>query len=237
MKAILLAAGLGTRLGAAAGGLPKCMVEIGGTPVLAHNLEWLAASGIAEVAVNLHFRPEIVKAHFGDGSAFGASIRWSYEPELLGTAGTLWSLRDWLGGERFLVVYADNLIGCDLAAVTNLHERRGAMATVALFSRDDVSRSGVAELDHDDRILRFVEKPQPRQTASRWVSAGLLVLEPSALRYAPKTGDVGRDLLPALLAASEPVIGYRMGQAESLFWIDTPEDLARTTAGVGGSAR
>jgi NDP-sugar pyrophosphorylase family protein len=109
--------------------------------------------------------------------------------------------------------------------------------TIALFRREDVAASGVAELGDDDRILRFVEKPRQGETESRWVNAGLLVLEPQALRYAPSTGDIGRDLLPAMLAAGERVIGYRMGEGESLFWIDTPEDLDRTVSAAGGGSR
>lgn len=235
MKAVLLAAGLGTRLGALTEHTPKCMVEVGGRPVLERNIEWLAAGGVHDLAVNLHHRADVVSGYFGDGSAHGVTIHWSHEVELLGTAGTLASLRGWIGSEHFLVVYADNLIGCDLHALVASHLAGTPAATVALFEREDVSASGVAELTHDDRIVRFVEKPSPGETDSRWVSAGLLVLGPRALALAPERGDIGHDLLPSLLDAGERVTGYRMGRDERLLWIDTPADLRQTASAVGGA--
>ena len=235
MKAVLLAAGLGIRLGALTEHAPKCMVEVGGRPVLERNIEWLAAGGIHDLAVNLHHHADVVSGYFGDGSAYGATIHWSDEVELLGTAGTLASLRQWIGSEHFLVVYADNLIGCDLQALVASHLAGTPAATVALFEREDVSASGVAELTHDDQIARFVEKPGPGETDSHWVNAGLLVLGPRALALAPERGDIGHDLLPRLLDAGERVSGYRMGPNERLFWIDTPDDLRLTESALGGA--
>lgn len=235
MKAVLLAAGLGTRLGALTEHTPKCMVEVGGRPVLQRNIEWLAAGGICDLAVNLHHQAKLVREYFGDGSPYGVTVHWSYEPDLLGTAGTLASLREWISSEPFVVVYADNLIGCDLHALIASHLAGTPAATVALFEREDVAASGVAELTQDDRIVRFLEKPSPGEIDSHWVSAGLLVLGPRALALAPERGDIGRDLLPTLLDAGEWVSGYRMGADERLFWIDTPADLLRTEAAVGGA--
>lgn len=228
MKAILLAAGFGTRLGELTHELPKCMIEVGGKPLLQRNIEWAASNGISEVAVNLHHAPELVTSHFRSHGC-PLQMHWSHEAELLGSAGTLRSLCDWIGDDRFAVIYADNLIHCDLRSVSEFHARLAAAATVALFRRDDVSQSGVAELDSEDRIMRFVEKPRPGETSSHWVSAGLMILEPEVARVAPPKGDIGRDLLP-LLAAERKVAGYRMGAGEMLHWIDTPEDLRRTRA-------
>jgi NDP-sugar pyrophosphorylase family protein len=144
-------------------------------------------------------------------------------------------LREWLGSKQFLVVYADNLIGCDLQSLVASHLARLPVATVALFEREDVSTSGVAELTHDDQIVRFIEKPSLGETDSRWVSAGVLVLGPRALALAPERGDIGHDLLPRLLGAGERVSGYRMGPDEPLLWIDTPGDLLRTESAIGGA--
>jgi NDP-sugar pyrophosphorylase family protein len=103
---------------------------------------------------------------------------------------------------------------------------------VALFKRDDVSQSGVAELDGDRRIIRFTEKPRAGEISSRWVSAGILVLEPEVLDVIPsgRPSDFGRDILPPLLAVGRPVYGYCMGGTEKLWWIDTPEDYRRVCA-------
>lgn len=229
MKAVMLAAGLGTRLGRVTDDLPKCMVEVAGVPILHRNLEWAATNGITEVAVNLHYRSELVTEYFHNRDHM-LPIHWSYEPRLLGTAGTVHSLGEWIGNERFAVIYADNLINCNFDAVHALHQQCRASATVALFQRDDVSQSGVAELDESQQIVRFVEKPRPDETPSHWVSAGLLMLEPEIAQLAPVNGDIGRDLLPALLADNRQVVGYRMSATETLHWIDTPDDLARTRA-------
>lgn len=234
MKAIVLAAGLGTRLGAMTERLPKCLVEVAGKSVLRRNLEWAAANGVNEVAVNLHHRAPLVRGHFALEPA-PLPVHWSHEPELLGTAGTLHSLRDWVGEERFAVIYADNLIACDLTALAALHVRRDARATVALFEREDVSQSGVAELSFRDRIIRFVEKPAPGQSPSHWVSAGLIVFDAAVAQLAPARGDIGRDLLPTLLERGEHVAGYRMSQSETLHWIDTPDDLERTRSVFAGA--
>lgn len=234
MKALLLAAGLGTRLRPAVDSLPKAMVPVGGTPLLERTVCWLRDSGVRDLAINLHHMPTEITAHFGDGNAFGVEIRYSFEPELLGTAGALLPLKDWLreGDEAFLVVYGDNLISLDLAQARDTHARVGAVATVALFEREDVSASGVAELADDGAIVRFVEKPQVGQTSSNWVSAGFLVCDPSLLdALEPGASDFGRDVLPLLIDSGRRVHSYLMGAGETLGWIDTPEDLRRLDEG------
>jgi mannose-1-phosphate guanylyltransferase len=227
MKAVLLAAGLGSRLGAVTLSVPKCMLEVGGKSLLLRNLELAAAAGVTEAAVNLHHCADVVVSAFPVGST-PVPIRWCEEPELLGTAGTLSSLGDWLGGEQFLVIYADNLLECDVEAMMRLHRARGADATLALFERDDVSHSGVAEVAADSRITRFVEKPKEGESTSHWVSAGLILAEPLVAAHAPANGDIGRDLLPDLLGRGVYLAGHCMGDSESLHWVDTPGDLERT---------
>jgi NDP-sugar pyrophosphorylase family protein len=211
------------------------MVPVAGTPLLRRNVEWLRAAGVTELAVNLHHHPDVVREHFGDGSGLGVSIHYSHEPVLLGTGGALRPLAPWLGQQPFLLVYADNLVDCDLASLLQLHEERVAAATVALYWREDVSASGVAELAGDDRILRFVEKPRAGETRSNWVSAGLVVCTPGLLQHVPEgISDVGRDVLPAMIAAGETIVGYRLSPPESLLWIDTPADLERAERALAG---
>jgi len=228
-KAMLLAAGLGTRLSPLTDNLPKCMVPVAGKPVLQHDVEWLRSRGVVDLVVNLHHCPEAVTDHFGDGSAFGVRIHYSYEPELLGTAGAVWAAHRFFSQERFLVIYADNLIDCNLNRLYNLHVDSQATLTMALFWRADVSASGVVALEEGGRIVAFKEKPKPEEVLSHWVNAGLLLCEPGVLRFIPpgQSSDFGHDVLPALLAAGEPLYGYTMGPDEGLWWIDTPEDLQR----------
>lgn len=231
MKAIILAAGQGFRLRPLTDRIPKPMVLVAGKPILEHNLELLARYGVCEVVINLHHQPQTIVEHFGDGSRWGVHITYSFEPELLGTAGAVKRVREQFDS-TFLVLYGDNLTTCDLGQLVVFHQAKGGIATIALHYRDDPSASGIADLDDQDRIIRFVEKPRPDQVFSHWVSAGILVLEPEVFDAIPDgtPSDFGRDLFPSLLARGEAIYGYRMSEGEDLWWIDTPEDLHRVKA-------
>jgi len=227
MKALLLAAGEGTRLGALTSHRPKPMIEIGGRPILEYNVRLLARHGYRDVVINLHHCPSVITSHFGDGSAFGVNISYSFEPTLLGTAGAAKNVFRPSGGP-FLVIYADNLTNCNLSELAEFHRSKNAAATMALIYRENATASGVAELGSDQKLVRFVEKPQSHQVFSPWVSAGILLLEPKVLDFIPATppSDFGRDVFPALLAADLPVCGFKL--SDGLWWIDSPADLDRT---------
>ena len=124
-----------------------------------------AAQGVTDLVINLHLFPETVTGYFGDGRAFGVNIDYSYEAQLLGTAGALWGARRFLHGDRFWVLYADNLVDCDLERMERLHLAQGATLTMGLFWREDVSASGVVKLDADGRITGFKEKPAAHESA------------------------------------------------------------------------
>lgn len=226
MKAMLLAAGEGRRLRPLTCHLPKPMIRVGGRPILEYNVQFLAQHGIHELVINLHHCPEVVTNYFEGGERWGASITYSYEPELLSTAGAVRKVAH-LFSETFLVVYGDNLTTCDLGRLCADHRSKGGMGTMALHHREDVTASGIVGLDEADRITRFLEKPRPSEVFSHWVNAGLLVLEPEVLDHIPsdRPSDFGRDVLPALLECDQTLYGYRM--SEPLWWIDTPADYER----------
>lgn len=226
MQALLLAAGVGSRLRPYTDQTPKPMLPIGGRPILGYNLALLAAAGFDDVAINLHHLPGTVRRYVGDGAAWNVRARYSEESELLGTAGALLPLAEDFARGTFAVVYGDNLNDLDLGAMLRAHRARGATATVALYARDDVAHSGVAELGDHDRIARFVEKPAPGETASHWVSAGVIVAEPALLALIPRDrpSDLGRDVLPAL-AARGALYGFRMTGGH--WWFDRTADYER----------
>jgi mannose-1-phosphate guanylyltransferase len=233
---MLLAAGEGRRLGSTTLDRPKPMLEIAGRPILDHNIRFLARHGIRDLIVNLHHCPETITQYFGDGASRGVRISYSYEPALLGTAGAVKNVSQHFD-ETFIVMYADNLSTCDLSRFIDFHRRKSGAATVALFHREDATASGIAELDGSDRIVRFLEKPRADEVFSRWVNAGILIMEPAVLDFIPngRASDFGRDVLPAVLAAGQPIYGYRM--TEELWWVDSPEDLERTRRSFEASAR
>lgn len=223
---MVLTAGAGSRLRPLTDRVPKPMIAIAGRPLVEHTIERLAHSGIKDIVMNLHHLPSVITSHFGDGRRWGVRIHYSHEPELLGTAGALRPAARHFR-DTFLVIYGDNLSTCDFGRLIAHHRARGAFTTVALIRRDDPQHSGVAELDADDRIVRFVEKPRAGETDSRWVNTGILVLEPGAVETIPSSGsaDLGRDLLPMWIREGKQVVGYRMSDRERLWWIDTPEEL------------
>jgi NDP-sugar pyrophosphorylase family protein len=199
------------------------MVQVGGRPILEHNVCLLKRHGIKELVINLHHCPQAVIDYFGSGSRWGISITYSYEPELLGTAG---SIRNWAQffTEPFFVIYGDNLTTCDLGSMFRFHGSKGGIGTIALYHREDVTASGIAELDSTDRITRFLEKPHLEEIFSHWVYAGLMVLDPLVFGYIPpnRPSDFGRDVLPVLIDRGLALFGYRM--SEKLWWIDSLAD-------------
>jgi NDP-sugar pyrophosphorylase family protein len=205
------------------------MIEIGGRPLLEYNVRALAAFGVSRIFINTHYRRDVIEHYFGDGSGWGVPITYSYEPQLLGTAGALLPVAGNLD-EPFILLYGDNLTDCDLAAVVDRHREARALATMAVFHRDDVLASGIVGVDDDDMIVRFLEKPRPEDVFSHWVNAGILVAQPAILAAIPAAGpsDVGRDVLPPLLAQGARLAAYRM--REHLWWIDSIADYERTLA-------
>jgi len=228
-KAMLLAAGRGTRLRPLTDGIPKAMIRIGGKPLLEHTIEHLAGLGIRELVINLYHRPELVQGHFGDGRRWGVRIHYSIERELLGTAGGVKEVQDLLGDGPFVVWYADNLSRCHVHRMYQFHRRRRALITVALYHRKDPTASGIVGVDRNGRIERFLEKPRLDQIFSHRVSAGILIVEPAVLDIIPAQPgvDFGRDVLPLLLVRGERLFGYPLSDSEGLWWIDTPADLER----------
>lgn len=228
IRAMMLSAGRGTRLGDLTSDIPKPMIPLAGKPILEHNVDWLRHSGVSDLVINLHHRGDRIQAHFGDGSRFGVNITYSFEPTLLGTAGAMRPVRHHFTS-TFVVVYADNLLRCNFDRFLEAHRRGGGLGTMALHERSDVARSGVARVEADGRIVDFVEKPEHPENLGTFVNAGLLLWEPDVFRYIGDEGapDFSRDVIPNVIGAGERLHSYVMRSPdEMLLWIDRPEDLA-----------
>ena len=213
MKAFLLAAGVGSRLRPITDTTPKCMLAIGGQPLLDIWLDAFDRAGVDEVLVNLHHLPDVVRNHLKAraGSLQPPAVRTVFEPELLGSAGTLAANRAWVGGEEmFLACYADNLTDFDLRSLAETHRARGAIATLTVFHSERPSAGGVVELDAAGTVVGFTEKPS--QPVSDLVNAGIYAFHPRVLDEidGPPPRDIGYDLLPRLVgrAKAMPVEGY-----------------------------
>jgi mannose-1-phosphate guanylyltransferase len=219
VKAFLLAAGVGSRLRPITDTTPKCMLPFGGRPLLDIWLDEFDRAGVDEVLVNLHHLPEVVRGHMAARTA-PPKVRTFFEPELLGSAGTLLANRWWVEGEEmFLACYADNLTDFDLRSLIDAHAEHDTIATLAVFHSPNPSAGGVVELDAVGRVVGFVEKPA--QPVSDLTNAGMYAFHPSVLdEIADKLpSDIGYDLLPALVGRAWAVLveGYfrDIGTAEA----------------------
>ncbi|NQT83283.1 nucleotidyltransferase family protein [bacterium] len=228
MKVVLLAAGEGTRLGELTENVPKVMLPVDGVPILEHAVRRLQAHGFQDLHINLHHLPDVIRDHFGDGKRFGVRITYSYEPEILGTAGAVEKLLPQLGEDPFLVIYGDNLTDCDFRQLVESHESRKTAATVGVHWREDVTSSGVVVFDEESgRIRKLVEKPSPTEAPKlgHWVSAGVFVLENEIAHIIPSGfSDFGQHVLPDALEAGLALYAHKI---DNVIWIDTPEAYRR----------
>jgi mannose-1-phosphate guanylyltransferase len=209
MKAFLLAAGVGSRLRPITDTTPKCMLPIGGQPLLDIWLDAFDRAGVGEVLVNLHHLPDVVRNHL-EARAGTPAVRTFFEPVLLGSAGTLAANRSWVDGEEmFLACYADNLTDFDLCTLVQAHRANGGIATLTVFHSDRPSAGGVMELDAAGTIAGFTEKPG--HPVSDLVNAGMYAFHPRVLdEIGGPPRDIGYDLLPRLVGRAKalPVEGY-----------------------------
>ncbi|MBC8068674.1 MAG: nucleotidyltransferase family protein [Deltaproteobacteria bacterium] len=225
MKALVLCAGAGTRLGALCDKRPKPLITVGSRAIVEHILASLVAAGCDEVWINLHHHAEQFPATLGTGARFGLRIHYVWEPQTRGTAGTVADLRARVGDE-LLVHYGDILTDHDLGGLLDAHRRRQSWATLLVHQRS--GSNSVALLGDDDRVLAFHERPQhpvEHGACSAWVFSGICVLGRSAMAAIPGDAcpDLPRDLFPALAAAgrlhAQRLAGFRCA-------IDSPERLA-----------
>ena len=227
-RALVLAAGVGSRIREIAGDLPKPLIPFGGAPILAHNLRWLAASGVSEAWINLHFQADMIRAAIGDGHALGLHANFVFEPELLGTAGALANISAEVGPEM-MVLYGDNIVRFDLNALRAQHRARGAELTMALFDQERHAHTGIAGgrvlIDADGAVTGFTEGAEG---GSQLVNAGAYVLEPSVLDLIPRGGlvDFGRDVFPAMLAQGRRLDAYVIEPGGFCLGLDTPASFA-----------
>ncbi len=218
MKAMLLAAGLGTRLRPITYELPKPMVPVLGTPVMEHILRLMARQGFDDVVANLHYFPEQIRERFGDGSALGVKLTYSEEPKLLGTAGGVRGARAHFGDETFLIISGDALTDIDLGALWAKHKKTRGIATLALKQAEDTSQLGVVITDGDGRIQGFQEKPDPAEALSDLGNCGIYVFEPEIFDYFPDSDPVdwANDVFPELLEGDVPFYGHQIDD----YWND-----------------
>jgi len=215
---MILAAGLGTRLRPLTEEISKPMVPIVNRPVMEHIVELLSNRGFKDIYVNLHYHPDVITRHFGDGARWGVSLSYSYEEELMGTAGGVKKLEKQLGDGAFLVISGDALTDIDLTRLIEFHEGHGGLATLVLTQVSDPSKYGVVITGEDGRIRGFQEKPGREEARSYMANSGIYVFEPEVLDMIPEGSfyDFGSQLFPRFLEEGLEFYGYQHGD----YWND-----------------
>lgn len=224
MKAMILAAGEGTRLRPLTLTEPKVLLPVSGVPLIECTLRWLKHYGITEVAINLHRLAARVQSSLGDGTRFGMKIVYSREKTLLGTAGGVKKMESFFESP-FTVVYGDVLTDLDLSVMLAFHRHRQAVATLAVREMPNPWEVGVVEMDNESRITGFIEKPPRGSEKSNLSSGGIYILEKRVLDYVPEEGfcDFAYDVFPRLIELGLPMYGYHLKNGDYLLDIGTAE--------------
>ncbi len=219
MRAVVLVGGFGTRLRPLTEDIPKPLLPVGQRPIIEHVVRSLAAGGVTEVVLALGFRPDAFSAAYPDGMCDGVPLRYAVEPEPLDTGGAIsFAAREAGIDDTFFVVNGDVLTDLDVRTLLAFHREHGAEATIHLTPVEDPSSFGVAALEGDGRVLRFVEKPPRDAAPSNMINAGTYVFEPSMIDRVPVGGKVSieRVVFPAVAAEQRL---YALCTDD--YWIDT----------------
>lgn len=212
---MVLAAGLGKRLRPLTHEMPKPLVPVANRPVMEHILRLLHRHGFTELVTNLSHLPELITGRFGDGSALGVKLSYSLEEKLLGTAGGVRNVAEFLtggDGDSFLVISGDGLTDLDLSAMRAAHEAHGGIATLALKQVPDPGEYGVVITGEDGRIQAFQEKPDPAEALSDLASSGIYMFRDEIFDHFPDTDfvDWAMDVFPVLLDSDAPMFGHKI---------------------------
>lgn len=217
IKVMIMAAGEGTRLRPLTYMVPKPLNPILNKPLMAYTLESLSRQGVREVMVNISYLPDMIKDYFGTGEKFGLTIHYSFEKEVLGTAGGVKKVQDFFN-DTFLILSGDGLSAIDLKETVMYHKEKRALGTMVLSNKDMRYEYGVILTGKNGRIKKFVEKPKWSDVFSSAVNTGVYVFEPEIFKHIPKDTfyDFGCQVWPELLKNKEKIYAIHT----SRYWCD-----------------
>lgn len=218
MQALILAGGKGTRLRPLTVYTPKPVVPICNRPFLLYQVDTLRRAGITDITLSLSYQPQKIEQQLGDGSDYGVKIKYTVEPQPLGTAGA-YKFAEELIREPTVVFNGDILTDLDLGAVIDRHHATKASATIVLTPVENPSAYGLVETEADHRVRRFLEKPKADEISVNTINAGTYILEPHVLDYIPAGENYSFEygLFPDLLKRGENFFAHVPEQA---YWID-----------------
>jgi len=220
MKAMILAAGFGTRLRPLTQTVPKPMVPVLNRPLLERTIELLRLANIQDIAVNVHHLPDQVIAHFGDGKKFGVNLHFSVEEKILGTAGGIKAVEGFLGDGTFMVINSDIIVDIDLSQVLEFHRERDSCLTLVVREDDSPEKYDPIEIQPDGRIVHFVGASSMNvpDNTRRVMFTGIQIMEPEIFSRIPEGKFCGttQDVFPQMIGDGLPVFGYLHRD----YWID-----------------
>ncbi|WP_414586531.1 sugar phosphate nucleotidyltransferase [Scytonema sp. PCC 10023] len=245
MKAMILAAGKGTRVRPITYTTPKPMMPILQKPVMEFLLELLRQHGFDQIMVNVSHLAEEIESYFRDGQRFGVQIAYSFEGrivdgtlvgEAVGSAGGMRKIQDFYPffDDTFVVLCGDALIDLDLTAAVKWHKSKGSIATIIMKSvpLEEVSSYGVVVTDENGRVKAFQEKPKVEEALSTNINTGIYIFEPEVFNYIPSgvEYDIGSQLFPKLVEIGAPFYAIPM----DFEWVDIGKvpDYWRAIRGV-----
>lgn len=217
MKAMIMAAGIGSRLMPLTADIPKPMVPVVNRPLMENTIEQLRKHNFNNLIANLYHKAQTISNYFDDGSLWGVSIQYSKEEKLMGTAGGVKNC-EWFLDDTFCVISGDALTDIDLSELLAKHRQKGALATIAMKELEEVECFGVVITADDGRISRFQEKPRREEALSNKVNTGIYIFEPEIFNYLPKGEfyDFGKQLFPYLVKIAAPFYGITIAD----YWCD-----------------
>ena len=224
MKAMVLAAGQGTRLQPRTDHTPKALVPVAGRPMIEYSLLLLKRYGIREIIINLHHLGDQIENHLGDGKQWGLQITYSKEPELLDTGGGLLKAKPFLQDGTFIVINTDVLIDLSLGELLAFHEEKRAAATLVLRPDPLADQYGSIEIDGTGQIRRFLHAQIATQSSlptTKLMFTGVQILEPRVFDHMVPSGagrkfSTTKDTYPRMLLHGEKLFGFRFDG----FWQD-----------------
>lgn len=217
MKAMIMAAGVGSRLMPLTSEIPKPLMPVANRPLLENTIKLLKKHGFDQLICNLYHHAGLILEHLQSEEYRDISINYSLEEELLGTAGGVKNCEGFLD-ETFVVISGDALTDIDLSYLLSQHKAKGALATIALRAQEQVEQFGVVQVDEKGKILRFQEKPKAHEAISNLANTGIYVFETEVFKYIPAGTffDFGQQLFPFLVESGAPFYGVPISD----YWCD-----------------
>ncbi|WP_406671346.1 NDP-sugar synthase [Methanolobus sp. ZRKC4] len=209
MKACIMCGGEGTRLRPLTFARPKPSIPILNKPSVVHLIEHLCKEGFSDIVITLGYMADKIEEELGDGRIFGVHIDYVYEKEKLGTAGGVKNAEQYLGDEPFIVLGGDHVLNLNLREMYRFHEMTDSPITIGLLSIDDPREFGIADMDVNNKIHRFLEKPGPGEIFSNLASTGIYVCNPEIFDMIPANTkyDFAKDLFPDMLKKDMKING------------------------------